>query len=260
LIAVKVLDSNGSGTLINIIAGIDWVAAQERPNGAVINISLGSPLNYAFNSAVEKAVAAGITVVVAAGHARSDACRVSPASAANAITVGSTDQNDRKGFYSNIGTCLDIFAPGVGITSLYDSQGLASIKSGTSMASPHVAGVAALLLQEDPNLTPAEITDRILADATPGVVGREGRGSPNILLYTGTITPSSPTPPPLPTPSPAPTTPAPTTQPAPSSAPVFLTPVPTPAVPSCRTKKEPCSLASECCSNTCRGNNNGFCG
>jgi subtilisin family serine protease len=191
LIAVKVLDSNGSGTLINVIAGIDWVATQakQRTNRAVINMSLGAPgVNEAINSAVERAVVAGITVVVAAGNSRRDACAFSPASAANAITVGATDKFDVKASFSNIGPCLDIFAPGVGITSLFTSQGSIWTISGTSMASPHVAGVAALLLQEDPSLTPAKIIERIRADATPGVVTNAGRGSPNILLFTGKIT------------------------------------------------------------------------
>jgi serine protease len=252
LIAVKVLGSNGSGTSDNIIAGIDWVAAQQRPNGAVINMSLGGPgVNVAMNLAVERAVAAGITVVVAAGNANSDACDKSPASATNAITVGSTDQNDVKGLYSNIGTCLDIFAPGVGITSLSISKrgSPSSVKSGTSMASPHVAGVAALLLQEDRSLTPAKIADRIRADATRDVVANAGTGSPNFILFTGKITPLSLTPPPvLTTPVPALTTPAPTPAPVPASG----------ATGSCGSKFAPCSLASECCSNICRSN--GLCG
>jgi subtilisin family serine protease len=211
LIAVKVLGKDGSGTNINIIAGIDWVVAQPRLNGAVINMSLGGGANSAMNLAVERAVAAGITVVVAAGNANSDACAVSPASATNVITVGSTDQNDVKGLYSNIGTCLDIFAPGVGITSLSISRrGAPSVKSGTSMASPHVAGVAALLLQEDRSLTPALIADRIRADATPDVVTSAGMGSPNFLLFTGKITPLSATPPTVLT------TPAPATLPVPA--------------------------------------------
>jgi subtilisin family serine protease len=190
LIAVKVLGANNEGLITDIIAGIDWVIAQfqSRPNGAVINMSLGGRVNVAMNSAVERAVAAGITVVVAAGNSRRDACAFSPASAANAITVGATDKFDVKASFSNIGPCLDIFAPGVGITSLFTSQGSIWTISGTSMASPHVAGVAALLLQEDPSLTPAKIIERIRADATPGVVTNAGRGSPNILLFTGKIT------------------------------------------------------------------------
>jgi subtilisin family serine protease len=189
LIAVKVLNSKGSGSSAGVIAGIDWVAKQSRPNGAVINMSLGSSrVSSAINSAVERAVAAGITVVVAAGNSNVDACTASPASAINAITVGATGKDDKRASFSNYGTCVDIFAPGVDITSDYKTEGFAWTISGTSMASPHVAGVAALLLDGNPTLTPAQIADRIRADATPGVVVGAGTGSPNFLIYTGTIT------------------------------------------------------------------------
>jgi subtilisin family serine protease len=189
LIAVKVLNSKGSGSSAGIIAGIDWVAKQLRPNGAVINMSLGSSsVNSALNSAVERAVTAGVTVVVAAGNSNVSACTASPASATNAITVGATGKDDARASFSNYGTCVDIFAPGVDITSDYKLQGYTWTISGTSMASPHVAGVAALLLDENPTLTPAQIADRIRADATPGVVVGAGYRSPNFMLYTGTIT------------------------------------------------------------------------
>jgi subtilisin family serine protease len=187
LIAVKVLNTQGSGTSAKVIAGIDWVSTQLRPNGAVINMSLGvSSVNSALNSAVQRAVAAGITVVVAAGNSNVDACTASPSSAANAITVGATGKDDARASFSNYGTCVDIFAPGVGITS--DYKNTTKTISGTSMASPHVAGVAALLLNENPALTPAEVAARIRADATPGVVGGAGTGSPNFMIYSGTIT------------------------------------------------------------------------
>jgi subtilisin family serine protease len=136
------------------------------------------------DAAVDRAVADGIVVVVAAGNSNADACRSSPARAAAAITVGATTSSDSRASYSNYGTCLDLFAPGSDITSAWwenDSQ-TARI-SGTSMASPHVAGVAALFLAANTNASPAEVDAAIKSAATTGVVGSAGRGSPNRLLY-----------------------------------------------------------------------------
>jgi subtilisin family serine protease len=184
LIAVKVLNSQGSGSVADIIKGIEWVVAQQRMYGAVINMSLGGRgVNVALNSALANAVAANVTVVVAAGNSNADACKFSPASATNAITVGATGKDDRRASFSNYGSCVDIFAPGVDITSLKNVLGSNWTISGTSMASPHVAGVAALLLQGDSNLTPALLTTIMINDATKGAVVGEGRGSPNLLLY-----------------------------------------------------------------------------
>jgi subtilisin family serine protease len=186
LIAVKALNSNGRGSTCGVIAAINWVTNQPRPNGAVINMSLGSSrVSPPLNDAVERAVAAGVHVVVSAGIRNSDACGQSPASAVNAITVGATGQDDAKAYFSNYGECLDIFAPGIESTTL--RNGYYSINSGTSMAAHHVAGVAALLLQEYPTLTPAPLTDRMRADATAGVVTDEQSGSPNLLLNTEAI-------------------------------------------------------------------------
>jgi subtilisin family serine protease len=250
LIAVKVLNSQGSGSIADIVAGIDWVVSQPRSNGAVINMSLGSSrVNSAMNTAVDSAVAAGVTVVVAGGNANKDACRVSPASATNVITVGATGKDDTRASFSNYGKCIDIFAPGVDITSVSKLQGSTWTISGTSMASPHVAGVAALLLDENSTLIPAQIADRIRADATPDVVAGAGRKSPNFMLYTGTITGLITTLNPT-------TTPVPTTPPAPTSAPTSV-PSLAPA-PSCAAKSQPCNANSDCCSNKCKGQN-GFC-
>jgi hypothetical protein len=193
LIAVKVMNSRGRGSWCGVIAGIDWVIRQPRPNGAVINMSLGS--TYVFkpvDDAVEAAVQAGVHVVVAAGNSNRDACGASPASAVNAITVGATGQDDARAYFSNYGGCLDMFAPGVAIHSTYVWNGYYAIGSGTSMAAPHVAGVAALLLQEDPTLTPAQLTQRMRADATAGIVTSEQAGSPNLLLNTEAINERAP--------------------------------------------------------------------
>jgi hypothetical protein len=197
LIAVKVLNRYGRGCGARIIAAIDWVIRQPRPNGAVINMSLGSKSVWKpMNDAVERAVAAGVHVVVSAGNSNSDACGASPASAVNAITVGATGQDDARASFSNYGECLDMFAPGVSIPSTSLWNGYYTIGSGTSMAAPHVAGVAALLLQEDPTLTPAQLRDRVRTDATAGIVTDEQVGSPNLLLNTEAINERALNPPP----------------------------------------------------------------
>jgi subtilisin family serine protease len=204
LIAVKVLDVSGYGTLATVLAGIDWVVGQSRPNGAVANLSLSAPgVIKSLNDAVNAAVAAGVVMVVAGGNSNTTACSHSPASALNAITVGSTAEDDSRADDSNFGTCVDIFAPGENIISAKTNTISGSTSySGTSMASPHVAGVAALLLEESPGITPGQLLQRMLDSATPDVVGDPGTGSPNKLLFTGDI--EGPEPAPEPEPSAAP--------------------------------------------------------
>ena len=184
LVAVRVLNCAGSGSFAGIIEGVEWVT-QHAKKPAVANMSLGGGFNQAVNDAVEASVAAGITYAVAAGNDTGyDACNLSPASAPSAITVGATDINDNRAGFSNIGTCLDIFAPGVNIASAWLNGGSNTI-SGTSMASPHVAGAAALHLGENPSATPAQVAAALGSNATANVVGNPGTGSPNLLLYTG---------------------------------------------------------------------------
>ena len=183
LVAVRVLDCFGSGSISGIIGGIDWVT-QNAQKPAVANMSLGGGFNQAFNDAVEASIASGVTYAVAAGNEDSNACNVSPASAPSAITVGATDRYDNRAGFSNFGTCVDLFAPGVDIMSA-SLNGGGTTMSGTSMASPHVAGAAALHLGEYPNATPPEVTDAILSNASSNVYGNPGPGSPNLLLYTG---------------------------------------------------------------------------
>jgi subtilisin family serine protease len=208
LVPVRVLSCAGSGSYTGIILGLDWVTTDHAAGTpAVANMSLGGGYSVALNTAVQKVIDDGVTVVVAAGNGvlvepeyeyrGVDACGYSPASAPAAITVGATDFNDQRASYSNFGTCLDIFAPGSGITSdSHTSTTAATVMSGTSMASPHVAGVVALVLSADPNATPATISTRLLAAATPSVVIGPGAGSPNLLLSSGTFTPEPVTPPP----------------------------------------------------------------
>jgi len=183
LVGVRVLDCAGSGTWSGVIAGMDWVAANHvKP--AVANMSLGGGLSTAINDAVARMTAAGVVLAVAAGNDGRDACRFSPAAAPSAITVGATTKTDSKASYSNYGTCLDIFAPGSGITSAwYQSDTQLNTISGTSMASPHVAGVAALYLQSNPGASPSQVDDALSANSTKNVVTSAGRGSLNYLLY-----------------------------------------------------------------------------
>lgn len=183
LVPVRVLDCTGSGSLSGVIAGIDWVAGSTlRP--AVANLSLGSSKSSTVNAAVAGAYNKGVTMVVAAGNSNADACNYSPSSEPTAITVGATTSSDARASYSNYGACLDVFAPGTNITSAWNTSTTATNTiSGTSMASPHVAGVAALALQANPSSSPAQIASFIATYATMNKVTSAGTGSPNRLLY-----------------------------------------------------------------------------
>lgn len=182
--AVRVLDCGGSGSNSGVIAGVDWVAANHiKP--AVANMSLGGGASTALDNAVTNAVNAGVTFVVAAGNENQNACNVSPARAASAITVGSTTSTDARSSFSNFGTCVDIFAPGSSITSAwYTSTSATNTISGTSMASPHVAGAAALYLQRSTAASPATVRDIIINNSTTNRLTGINTGSPNRLLYT----------------------------------------------------------------------------
>ena len=186
LVAVKVLTCSGSGTNAGVIAGVDWVKARCLESGGpcVANMSLGGGFSSALNAAVATAVDAGIPFVVAAGNANSNACNSSPASEPKAITVGSTTNTDARSSFSNYGSCVDIFAPGSDITAAWIGSNTATNTiSGTSMASPHAAGIAALYLSQDPSLTPDDVVTQMTNLATPGKVSNPGSGSPNLLAY-----------------------------------------------------------------------------
>lgn len=197
VVPVRVLDCGGSGSWSGVIDGINWVIDDHKAGeDAVANMSLGGGLNSSINTAVANLVADGVVVAVAAGNSSANACNYSPASTPSAITVGATTSSDAKASYSNFGSCLDLFAPGSSITSAwFGSTTATNTISGTSMASPHVAGVAALFWSEAPTLTAAEVTAAVLAATVANKVTSAGTGSPNKLLqniYTpgGTSTPT----------------------------------------------------------------------
>jgi subtilisin family serine protease len=183
LVAVRVLNCQGSGTNSGVIAGVNWVAANAiKP--AVANMSLGGGASQALDDAVTGAVNNGVVFCVAAGNSNVDACTTSPARAAAAITVAATDTTDTRASFSNFGTCVDIFAPGVNITSAWDTSTTATNTiSGTSMATPHVCGTAALYVGLNPSATPSAVASALNTNATSGVVIGPGTGSPNRLLY-----------------------------------------------------------------------------
>ncbi|HEX6967428.1 MAG TPA: S8 family peptidase [Micromonosporaceae bacterium] len=183
LIAVKVLNCQGSGTISGVIAGVDWVT-NNAVKPAVANMSLGGGASSTLDNAVANSIASGITYAVAAGNDNANACNYSPARTATAITVGATTSSDARASFSNYGTCLDIFAPGSSITAAWNSSDTATNTiSGTSMASPHAAGAAALVLSANPSWSPQQVRDYLVNNATDGVVTNPGSGSPNKLLY-----------------------------------------------------------------------------
>jgi subtilisin family serine protease len=180
---VRVLDCFNNGSNAGVIAGVDWIAANHvKP--AVANMSLGGGVNSSVDAAVNSLINAGVTVVISAGNDNLNACNYSPARVTAAITVGSTDINDARSSFSNTGACLDLFAPGGNITSAWNTGDSATNTiSGTSMASPHVAGAAALYLANNPSATPAQVATALLNNATPNKVANPGSNSPNRLLF-----------------------------------------------------------------------------
>ncbi|MFE2281813.1 S8 family serine peptidase [Streptomyces sp. NPDC059454] len=185
VVGVRVLNNSGSGTTAQVVAGIDWVA-RNAVKPAVANMSLGGGADTALDTAVRNAVASGVTFVVAAGNESTNASTKSPARVTEAITVGATTSSDARASYSNYGSVLDLFAPGSSITSAWRTGDTATNTiSGTSMASPHVAGAAALHLAGNPSATPAQVSSALTSAATTGVVGNPGSGSPNRLLNVG---------------------------------------------------------------------------
>ncbi len=191
--AVRVLDCGGGGSYSEVIAGVNWVAANHI-SPAVANMSLGGSAYAPLDTAINAMINAGVVLAVSAGNSDADSCGYSPARVPNAITVGATTSTDKRAYFSNWGPCLDIFAPGHYITSAWngDDEDLATI-SGTSMASPHVAGVAALYLEDHPSATVSEVRNIIVATATRNHVTDPGSGSSNRLLYSllGPIPPIS---------------------------------------------------------------------
>ncbi|HEX8830743.1 MAG TPA: S8 family peptidase, partial [Longimicrobium sp.] len=203
LVGVRVLDCNGFGSWSAVIAGVDWVTLNHvKP--AVANMSLGGGAYTAVDDAVNNSIAAGVTYAVAAGNDGADACNYSPARVAAALTVGNSTSSDARASTSNYGSCLDLFAPGTSILSAWHTSSTATNTiSGTSMASPHVAGVVAQYLQANGATSPPAVANALVTNSTPGKVTSPGSGSPNRLLYNGFISAgTTPTPTPTPTPPP----------------------------------------------------------
>lgn len=185
LIAVKVMSDKGSGSSSNILAGIDWVVGNAKKTGkpSVANLSIGGGFSQTENDAIKSATESGVVMVVAAGNEDSDACDTSPASEPSAVTVAASDDKNARASYSNWGSCVDVFGPGTDITSTWiDSPDATNTISGTSMASPHVCGVAAKIRSANPSMTVAEVASKIVNDATPDQIS-DVKGTPNLMVF-----------------------------------------------------------------------------
>ncbi|MFB6847759.1 S8 family peptidase [Streptomyces sp. NPDC056373] len=182
IVGVRVLNNSGSGTTAGVIAGIDWVT-RNHSGPSVANMSLGGGASATLDTAVRNSIAGGVTYAVAAGNSSTSASSSSPARVAEAITVGATTSTDAKASYSNYGSALDIFAPGSSITAGWHTSDTATNTiSGTSMATPHVAGAAAVYLAGHTSSTPAQVATALVNGAVTGKVTSAGSGSPNRLL------------------------------------------------------------------------------
>ena len=191
VVPVRVLDCGGSGSNSQVIAGLNYIASYPL-NGkrAVVNMSLGGSASAALDSAIQTLISQGIVVVVAAGNDGDEldlnlrnACNYSPARVTAALTVGATDESDRRALFSNYGPCVDIFAPGYDIEGAYNNSPSDSVtKNGTSMAAPHVAGAAAIALTTFPSASPSQVAEILISDATPNIISDSGANTPNLLL------------------------------------------------------------------------------
>ncbi|NUS36896.1 MAG: S8 family serine peptidase, partial [Pseudarthrobacter sp.] len=185
LIPVRALACDGSGLYSDVIAGLDWVAANHRDGApAVVNLSIGGPASDTLDAAVQAVIGDGISAIVAAGNSAVDACTTSPSRIPAAVTVAASDSSDRQASFSNFGSCVDLYAPGVGITSTwYTSSTATASLSGTSMATPHVAGAAALLLSQNPSLAPSQVASALSSTAVTGAIANASAGTPNRMLH-----------------------------------------------------------------------------
>ncbi|MBB5856811.1 S8 family peptidase [Amycolatopsis umgeniensis] len=185
LYPVRVLGSDGSGTTAGVISGVNWIT-QNAKKPAVANASLGGGASTALDTAVRNSIKAGITWAVAAGNSNVNAANTSPARVTEALTVAAADRTDRRASFSNYGSVIDLFAPGVSITSAWKDNDTATYTGdGTSFAAPHVAGAAALYLSSHTGATASQVAQALISASTPGKVTNPGSGSPNRTLYVG---------------------------------------------------------------------------